>query len=33
MFPSDVSALKVVYLAIQGASKKWTMPHGIGNLL
>lgn len=26
LFPSDNSALKVVYLAIQAASKKWTMP-------
>ena len=25
IFPSDQSALKVVYLAIQNASKKWTM--------
>ena len=25
-FPSDASALKVVYLAIQQASQKWTMP-------
>jgi len=26
VFPSDNAALKVVYLAIQSASKKWTMP-------
>ncbi len=26
IFPSDKSAMKVVYLAIQQASKKWTMP-------
>jgi transposase-like protein len=26
LFPSDASAQKVVYLAIQEASKKWTMP-------
>lgn len=26
LFPSDESALKVVFLAIQSASKKWTMP-------
>lgn len=26
LFPSDESATKVVYLAIQAASKKWTMP-------
>jgi len=26
VFPSDDAALKVVYLAIEGASKKWTMP-------
>lgn len=26
LFPSDESALKVVYLAISQASKKWTMP-------
>lgn len=26
LFPSDQSAMKVVYLAIQEASKKWTMP-------
>ena len=25
-FPTDESALKVVYLAIQNISKKWTMP-------
>jgi putative transposase len=25
IFPSDQSALKVIYLAIQNASKKWTM--------
>ena len=26
LFPSDDSAMKVVYLAIQAASKQWTMP-------
>lgn len=26
LFPSDESAMKVVYLAIQDAAKKWTMP-------
>lgn len=26
LFPSDESALKVVFLAIQAAAKKWTMP-------
>ncbi|MCO1337168.1 transposase, partial [Microbulbifer sp. OS29] len=26
VFPSDDSAMKVVYLAVQAASKKWTMP-------
>lgn len=26
LFPNDESALKVVYLAIEAASKKWTMP-------
>jgi transposase-like protein len=26
VFPSDDAALKVIYLAIQSASKKWTMP-------
>jgi len=26
IFPHDNSALKVVYLAIQQASRKWTMP-------
>ena len=26
LFPSDDSAMKVVYLAIEAASKKWTMP-------
>lgn len=26
LFPNDDSAMKVVYLAIQAASKKWTMP-------
>ena len=26
MFPNDEAALKVVYLAIDAASKKWTMP-------
>lgn len=26
VFPTDGSAMKVVYLAIQAASKKWTMP-------
>jgi transposase-like protein len=26
LFPTDDSAKKVIYLAIQDASKKWTMP-------
>ena len=26
LFPTDQSAMKVVFLAIQAASKKWTMP-------
>lgn len=26
LFPTDESARKVIYLAIQDASKKWTMP-------
>lgn len=26
IFPSDAAAMKVVFLAIQGASKRWTMP-------
>ena len=26
VFPSDDAALKVVFLAIEAASKKWTMP-------
>ena len=26
LFPTDDSAMKVIYLAIQGASEKWTMP-------
>jgi transposase-like protein len=26
IFPNDESAFKVVYLAIEAASKKWTMP-------
>ncbi|MFQ3218603.1 MAG: putative transposase [Paraglaciecola sp.] len=26
VFPSDGAAMKVVYLAVQSASKKWTMP-------
>ena len=26
LFPTDDSAMKVVYLAVQEASKKWTMP-------
>ena len=26
LFPTDESAKKVIYLAIQAASKKWTMP-------
>ena len=26
LFPTDDSARKVIYLAIQAASKKWTMP-------
>lgn len=25
-FPTDESAMKVIYLAIQNISKKWTMP-------
>ncbi|WP_347277693.1 hypothetical protein [Oculatella sp. FACHB-28] len=25
-FPTDESALKVIYLAIQNLAKKWTMP-------
>jgi putative transposase len=25
-FPTDDSAVKVIYLAIQDASKRWTMP-------
>ena len=32
LFPSDNSAKKVVYLAIQQASKKWSMPIEIGKL-
>jgi putative transposase len=28
LFPSDDSAKKVIYLAVQEASKKWTMPIG-----
>lgn len=28
LFPTDDSARKVVFLAIQAASKKWTMPIG-----
>lgn len=28
MFPNDETALKVVYLAIDAASKKWIMPIG-----
>jgi putative transposase len=31
LFPTDDSAKKVVYLAIQDASKKWTMPISCGN--
>jgi putative transposase len=26
LFPTDESAIKVIYLAINDASKKWTMP-------
>jgi transposase-like protein len=26
VFPSDAAAKKVVFLAVQEASKKWTMP-------
>jgi len=26
LFPNDDAAMKVVYLANQGAAKKWTMP-------
>ena len=26
IFPNDKSAFKVIYLAVQQASKKWTMP-------
>jgi putative transposase len=26
LFPTDDSAKKVIYLAIQAAAKKWTMP-------
>jgi transposase-like protein len=26
VFPSDDAALKVVYLAVESAAKKWTMP-------
>jgi putative transposase len=26
LFPSDQSAMKVVYLAIEQAAKKWSMP-------
>ncbi len=26
LFPNDDSAMKVIYLAIQSASRKWTMP-------
>ena len=26
LFPTDESAMKVIYLAIQQAAKKWTMP-------
>ena len=26
VFPSDDSAMKVIYLAVEAASKKWTMP-------
>lgn len=32
VFPNDEAALKVVYLAIVAASKKWTMPIRIGHL-
>ena len=30
LFPTDDSALKVAFLAIQQASKKWTMPRTPG---
>ena len=26
LFPNDDSAMKVIYLAIQSVSRKWTMP-------
>jgi putative transposase len=26
LFPTDDSAMKVIYLAVEAASKKWTMP-------
>ncbi|MCF6228051.1 MAG: transposase, partial [Planctomycetes bacterium] len=26
IFPTDASAMKVVFLAVEQASKKWTMP-------
>jgi transposase-like protein len=26
IFPGDQSAMKVIYLAIENASKKWSMP-------
>jgi putative transposase len=26
LFPTDESAMKVIYLAVEAASKKWTMP-------
>ena len=32
IFPQDSSALKVVWLAIQAASKKWTMPLRLWNV-
>ena len=32
MFPNNEAALKVVYLVIEAASKKWTMPIRIWHL-
>jgi len=31
-FPNDMSLLKLLYLGIQNASKKWTMPIANWNL-
>ena len=31
LFPSDQSAMKVVYLAIEQAAKKWSMPIQCGS--